>query len=498
MPSETLTTASDLKHRIRRGASGTALAQVLGQLLQMVVLAALYRLLSPSEFGLFWKVVPVVLLLRIFATLGLNVATVQSAERPSPGQLSALFWLTLASGALSSLVTAALAPFLAESDPRLFQIVLAMSGINLLVALAAQHQALVERGLRLAELSFARLGTQLLGGIAAIVAAWQGLGVWSLVIQWYVDYAATVLVCWWLEPWRPSLRFTWRDARPLLSFAGYFSGASAMFALAQNADKLAIGYLLPPDEAARALGYYSQAFSWMMKPVALVSIPLTSVLLPSLARARHDLVLYRDVLLGFSRLVAIILIPAGLGLAIVAPEAMLLIAGSNWTEAGKLLRILALTITVQGFINAAGPILASAGQMRALFVSSIAIAVALALVYLGALLVGREFDQPGRAVAIGYTLAVLVLFGPYLYFCLRLTGLRPSDWFAQLAPILGASLSMAAGVLVARHLLLNRFQATPLAALAIEVPLGVALMALFARGQVRWFLGQLRTLAESV
>lgn len=495
-PPETESTIAEhvhLKHRIRFGTGAMAVAQLVGQTLQIGILAVLYRLLSPAEFGLFWKVVPIIVLLRTFATLGFNVATVQRKELVSP-QLSALFWMTTASGITTTLVLAGLAPLLSYNQPQLLPLALAMSGIMLVVALGSQHQALLERSLRLTELAIARIVAQLAGGLAAIAAAWSGAGVWSLAIQWYVEYGALAVICWWLDPWRPELEFHWREARGLLRFAGYFSGATAMFALAQNADKLLLGYLLDPALAVTTLGYYSQAFNWMMKPVALVTTPLASVLLPALSRSAHDATLFRDVLLGFTRLVAIILIPAGLGMAIVAPEAMLLIAGPNWEEAGTLLRVLALAITVQGFINAAGSILAAVGRTGWLFAASSVIAVLHLLAYAVGLAIGMRYQQPGLGVAASYTVIVLTLFVPYMLYCVRLAGVPPAEWFAALRPIGLASVTMAVIVSVVRWWMLSALQMSPLGVLMIEVPLGVVLIAVLAFGQVRWFLGQLRTL----
>lgn len=485
--------AVDLKHRIRSGTRATAIAQLLGQVIQIGIVAALYRLLVPTDFGLFWKVVPIVVLLRTFATLGFNVATVQQ-QHLNRSRLSALFWLTAASGALTTLILVALSPLLARNQPELLPLALTMSGITFAVALSAQHQALLERTLRLSQLSAARIVAYLLGGAAAIGAAASGAGVWSLVAQWYVESGALCLLCWWLEPWRPGWRFHWSDARLLLHFAGYFSAASAMFALAHNTDKLLLGYLLEPALADQALGYYSQAFNWMMKPLTLVTTPLASVLLPALSRSVRDSALYRDVLFGFTRLVAILLIPAGVGMAIVAPEAMHLIAGPNWAEAGRLLRVLSIAITVQGFINAAGSILLSVGQTGRLFAASIVIASLHLVAYGIGLAVGIRYGQPAMGVAASYSLVVLLVFAPYMVFCLRRTGVPAGDWFRVLWPIIGASASMGLSVALTRYFVLYTLHLSPLSTLAITVPLGIALMALLARSQVQWFWGQMQAL----
>ena len=119
-------------------------------------------------------------------------------------------------------------------------------------------------------------------------------------------------------------------------------------------------------------------------------------------RGRPCRIALRDVLFAFTRLIGILLIPAGIGLAIVVPEAMEVIGGENWRPAGPLLRALALAVTVQGFINAAGNILASAGRARRLFGCSVAFTLAMAVAYPIGYAIGQTQGDGVLGVAWAY------------------------------------------------------------------------------------------------
>lgn len=484
-----LSDAPQLKQRVRRGAGATAVAQVAGQIIQIGVLAALYRLLPVDVFGLFYMVVPVVLVLRILSTLSLNIAAVQERELAEPRQ-STIFWATTVAGVSTTALTAALAPLVAwwNNEPALVWVAVVLSGTTLLVALGSQHQALLERELRLSELAAARVAALVAGGASAVAAALAGLGVWSLVIQWYVEYGLLSVLCWWLAPWRPLFHFHLRDARGLLGFGGHYTAANLMFALAQNLDKLLLGRFAGVHE----LGLYSQAFNWMMKPVYLVTTPLASVMLPALARSAHDQTAFRDVLFAFTRLVGILLIPAGIGLAVVAPEAMLVIGGEQWREAGRLLRALAPAIVVQGFINAAGSVLAAVGRADRLLRCSMAMTIVLAIAYPLGYLIGRKFGQPVLGVAIAYTAGVMTLFAPYMVYALRVAGVSARAWLQLLWPLVWPSLAMGVVVVAVRSLLLSAAALPSLAQLLIEVLTGLGAYALLARRQLAWFFVQSR------
>lgn len=493
-----------LKARARSGTLAATAAGWIGQVVQLALYAALYRLLAPEVWGQFWTVLLWVLLLRTFSTAGLNIGAVQRAEL-SDGQSTTLFWLMLAAGTLTALATASLGPLLAwyHAEPELLPLALAMSVTALLAAAGAQHQAIVERRMRLGALAAVRLGCQVTGGVVAVGLAWAGWGVWSLVAQAYVELGLLAALVWWLEPWRPGWPSRGESVRDLVSFGGYYTTAMVLFAVAQLADKLLLSFALDEPDADRALGYYTQAFAWMMKPVLLVTTPVSVVALPALsraagmARAAGTPGLYRDVLLAFGRLIAMVLLPCGVGLAIVAPEAMIVLGGARWEPAGEILRVLAIVILAQGFINIVGSILVSVGRADRLCRGALALAVLTTVGSAIGLAIGRSLSQPALGLAAGYVVAVVgVFFVPYLIFALRTAGVPPSDWFKTLRPAAAAAAAMGVVVLACRFALARIDGLAPAVSLAIEIAVGVAAYALFARREAAWFRGQLGRLTS--
>jgi PST family polysaccharide transporter len=138
---------------VRRGAGALARAQVASQIISIASLAILLRLLSPQEYGLVAMVVPLLLFLRIFTTLGLQFVTVQRSEI-SDAEISAAFWIQLAAGIAVAILTIVLAPFVGalygkpELASTLFHLTAALSCTSVVVALGAQPQALLERRLK--------------------------------------------------------------------------------------------------------------------------------------------------------------------------------------------------------------------------------------------------------------------------------------------------------------------------------------------------------------
>lgn len=485
--------SADLKQAVRGGTGLAAAAQAGSQLTSFLVLAFLYRLVAPDDFGLLGMIVPLLMFLRIFSVLGLNVGIVQRADLTA-AQLSNLFWLQLLLGTATSLVTAATAPAIAwfYGRPELLWLTVALAPTALVAAAGAQHQALLERELRFGPLAVARLLGQLAGGVAGILCAWGGAGVWALVVQQHVELLVLALVVWRIESWRP--RRPQREAAvgELIRFGGNYSASSILFFLALNVDKVLVGYAL----GERALGFYAQAFNLMFKPVYLVTTPLTGVMLPALARARPDREAFEQLFLAFHRLLAILLLPVGVGLMLVAPEAMIILGGPRWQPAGELLQVFAAAILVQGFVNVTGTVLAAVGRADRLLAGAGLMTVVLVQGYIAGLWFGRQFGpehgfEPVLAVASSYSIVmVCVVFVPYLIFTLRTIGVSPAAWFAAIRRPALAALGMGLVVATLRVMLRDQVDAAPLLLLAAEIVTGVLIYALLARGEIAWLIAQ--------
>lgn len=458
--------------------------QCVSQLVTLGVLSVLYRLLGPEPYGLLGMVVPLLLLARILVAAGLDVATVQQQEL-SEEQVSVLFWINVALGLLTAVVAAAMAPALAwfYGEKQLLPLTIVLAGQAVLIALSTQHHALLQRKMRLGTVAVLQLIAQLIGGTSAIAAAVAGWNVWSLVVQQYANLVSLSLMLWLAEPFRPRLAFRLADVGSLVRFGGYYALSGLMFYLTSNVDKVLVGFVLGP----RALGLYSQAFTLMMKPVNVVITPLTGIMLPALSRsvARPDD--YRWLLLRFFRFIATVMLPAGIGLSIVGPETMRVLGGPQWAEAGVLLAALAPAVLVQGFFNALGSVLASVGRADRLLAGSVAVALVLCIAFGLGMLAGQAVGRPTLGVALSYSgTMVLVVFPPYLIFCLQTTGVRLGDWLAQLRPAALATAGMGA-IVAAVHLLLAGLPAPAL--LGVELVVGVASYLLLARREIRHYVG---------
>ena len=490
---------------VRGGTRKVIAAQVFSQLVSLGTLATLYRLVSPDAFGLLSMAIPLVLLPRMCASLGLSIATVQK-QTLSDQQRSSLFSIHVVLGLAAATVTVGLgylfAPF--YDTPDLIPLSQWLAGTSILASLGFLHQTLLERKMQLGRLVAARLGGQTTASIVAIVMVllYPRWGVWILVLQQYVELLVINLTVWWLDPWKPRWPRRQPPVRELLNFGGLYSASSLLFYLGHTLDKMLLAWFVGSTREGKAgLGIYTQSFQLVMKPVQLITLPVTSVMLPALSRAQADPQAYRKIVLTFYRMIAVTLMPAGVGLFVVGRDVMLVLA-PEWEGAGWLVTLMAPAILAQGFINITGSVLASVGKTRALFFSALVMCLLFVQGYVAGYWFGKQFGDPAiyprgvfLGVAASYSIVILaVILLPYLSFSCQLVGIRLRELLTLTRHPLRASLVMGCGTWLLGDLLLASLASWQ--RLPILVAVGVILYLVFARNDVRWLAGQLNGTAQ--
>lgn len=196
----------------------------------LVTIAILARLLDAEDFGLVAVASTLLTLTYVLSDLGLSTYVVQavSVDRRS---LSTAFWVSLLSGLTLGLAIFLGAPAIAQlfNAPRAEPILEAMTLIVVLISLTSVPLALMRRRMqfRLLALQFS-IGA-ILGQVAAVVAAFAGLGVWALVLQLVVGQAVASITQWISARWHPSLEFSRGDFKVMLRYGIKVVGSGLVF-----------------------------------------------------------------------------------------------------------------------------------------------------------------------------------------------------------------------------------------------------------------------------
>jgi PST family polysaccharide transporter len=331
-----------LKRDSARGVAWNIAQNLLARLLALVVVAILGRLIDKSAFG----VIALALVLNSFAELVINQGfgefITQSPELTDE-HLDTAFWLNTLVGIVSTAAMALGATPLASwfADDSIAPVVRWLSLSLVIRSLMVVPTGLLVRDLKFRSLSLRGLIASAVSGVAAIVAALFGLGIWSLVIQTVVGDAVGALVLWRAVDWRPKLRLSRACGRQLLGFGAPVFGAALLGMVSRRLDTFIVGAALN----MAMLGVYSMAQRTYQIMLQVINKSMTDVAFSAFARLSGASDERRDAFYKVVELTAVVCFPIYFGVAIVAEPLTIVLFGSNWT-------ISSLSLTFFGILGA--------------------------------------------------------------------------------------------------------------------------------------------------
>ncbi|MER9595495.1 lipopolysaccharide biosynthesis protein [Mesorhizobium sp. M0244] len=387
-----------------RGGVVTIGAQGFKMAIQFLSVIVLARLLVPEDFGLVASVGPIVAFVGLLQNLGLQQAVVQRKDI-SAEQLNQVFWISALVGLGSAVVVACLAPAIAAfyGDQRMVGITIGSALPLLLGSLAAVPLALMNRHLRFGQLALNDVITAAAGLATTAVAAYAGLGYWSLVIGPAVSAVVALAAAWQVARWTPS-RPDLKVDTDILSFGANLTGFNLANFFSRNLDNILIGKYSGPIE----LGYYDRAYKLLLFPLQNINQPLTRVMVPLLSRIHEDKARFRDIYVRTNWMLAAVTMPGIAALTLTSDQVVGLLFGERWTAVAPIFAWLGIASLIQSVSSTTGWIFICQGKTKTMFHWGIYSS----LTTVAAFIIGLHWGAVGVAAAYaisGYVLRVPVL-----------------------------------------------------------------------------------------
>jgi O-antigen/teichoic acid export membrane protein len=433
---------NNLRRRTTHGAFASVSAQAAVFVLRVGSMTVLARLLAPGDFGLVNMVTAVTGFLGLFRDAGLSMATVQR-DSITTTQLSTLFWVNLAFGLILAVSTALAAPILAVfyREPQLVWITMALGLTFVFNGASTQHRATLQRNLRITTLAVIDTASLALSIVIGIGMAAMREGYWSLVAMAIAQPAASMIGIWLMTRWVPGRPQRGLGVGSMLKFGGTVTLNNVVAYLAYNTDKMLIGHFF----GAATLGLYGRAYQLINIPSDNLNAAMGSVAFPALSRVQNDPArLKKYFLTGYSFLLELAM-PLTAVFAIFADDIILVFLGPQWHKAANIFRLLAPTVIAFGLINPFGWLLYATGRAR----RSLMIAFFIAPVVIFGYCLGLRHGILG--VALGYSLAMLVLAGPVISWSKSGTMIHTYDILRSVSSAFLSTMSAVLLIIIARR-----------------------------------------------
>jgi len=432
------TAASDAVLAKTAGGAGWVIGfRLTTRLLGIASTLTLVRLLLPSDFGLVALSASFAQSIEAFSVLGVEDAVVREKAPPRDVYDTGFTINALRSVATAAVILALAGPagsFFAE--PRLTNILAALAVGTLLDGFANIGIVDFRRDFAFGKEFQLWILPRLAAIVLTLAVAFIWRSYWALVVGILTSRILRVIFSYHMHPYRP--HFTVRAWRRLIGYSTWSWAVSVVVLMRDRSDSMLIGRMLNPTQ----VGIYSIGAEVAALPTTELVEPLCRAAFSGFAAGRNADLTPGDTYLRIIATMALLTLPAGVGISLIADPLVKLAFGTLWAGAAPLVQILALagTLTVFGLISST--LFSAHGLLRQMFELSLAILILRVVLLI--FLIAR-LGLYGAAIAAA--IAIAIEQGLYVLLTIRHFALRPADLLRHTWRSLLATAAMAAVLL---------------------------------------------------
>lgn len=296
----------------------------------------LTRLLPPEAFGLFLILNTFVQGLTAFSDVGINASIIQNKSGEQRAFLDTAWTLQVARGFLLWTLCFIAAPFVAEFyDQPDLSFFIPIGAISLIfVGFTSPALPLLQRRLNLKRWVVVDVIAQSSAVLLMVALAWFTQSVWALIAGALATTFTLLVISHTIDPsYRPKFGWHADAARALIGFGVWILINTPLGWLADNADRLAMGRLVPLD----ILGVFQIASMIGGMPFRLLSAVAGNVVFPTFSNAIHTGLNLRSVYLQLEHAVLVLGALMVCGLVAFGPPAIDLLLEPRWHDAAAML-----------------------------------------------------------------------------------------------------------------------------------------------------------------
>ncbi len=443
--------SSNLKSRVASALRWNVGAKLFTQIISWTMTIIVIRLLEPSDYGLMAMATVFVYFLVLLNELGLGAAIIQMKDLDHEVVRKIYGLVILVNCVLALLLffgAILIADFFAE--PRLVELIRVLSIQFIIMSFAVVPQSILERELNFKKKSLLEIFATLSGGVATLVIAYQGFGVWALLIGHLVIILVRTIGLNIIAPFKATPLFNFRGIGSSAGFGMKILVMRILWFLFARMDVFIIGRLLGKER----LGVYSVGMDLASMPMQKINSITNQVAFPAFSRIQDQPRLITDYLVKAATIIAFVAFPVFVGIASVAPEIVHVVLGDKWHGALLPLQVLSLIMPLRMLGGTYPNVLQGINRVNVAIGN-----MSLATVLIGvALLIGVRWDITG--VVIGWAIGYPLIFVLITYRTFKAINGESARLYATLLWPAVSSLVMFAGVALLRQEISGTVSAT--------------------------------------
>lgn len=313
---------------------------ITAQLVSLLVSIILARILSPDDYGAVALVMVFITVANVFVSNGFGNALIQKKDADNL-DFSSVLYINIAVSILLYFILFFTAPFIAEFyEMPILSPVLRVLGIRIPVAAvnSIQH-AYVSRNMLFKRFFWSTLFGTVLSGIAGIIMAYKGFGIWALVAQYLINTCTDTVVLWFTVKWRPILACSFGRAKPLIKYGWKLLVSGLLDTGYTQLRSLLIGKIYTSED----LAFYNQGEKYPQVLSVNINSSIGSVLFPAMSHLQNDKNKIKEITRRSIQICSYVIWPMMAGLSVTAEPLIRLLFTDKWLPCVPFLRIFCFT-----------------------------------------------------------------------------------------------------------------------------------------------------------
>jgi len=326
-----------LKKKTVKGVAWTSLDQVATLGFGFVIGVILARLLSPSDYGMLAMIAVFNAIAFAFINSGFGNALIRKPDL-NENDNSTAFYFNIIAGVVMAGIIWLIAPWVAifYDKPILTQL-LRVEGLLLIISsFTIVQNAQLSRALNFKAKMIINVSSQVIGGIVAIIAAYHGFGVWSLVIQHIASGIIRLIMLWIISPWRPRGRWNSSSFGYLWGYGSKLLVSGLLDTIYTNIYPIVIGKVYSPAD----LGQYTRAQGYASLPSQGLTSVLQQVTFPVLSQIQEDDVRLASSYRRLLRFSVFLVFPIMMVMAALARPLVISLVTDKWSQCVPYLQLI--------------------------------------------------------------------------------------------------------------------------------------------------------------
>lgn len=339
-----------------------------GLIIGFVSNIVLARLLCPEDFGIIGLIMVFIGFADALIEGGVGQALIQKKEI-NQEDISTVFTINLVLSILLFILIFVTAPAIANYvKVEGFSIFLRIEALMLILRAFYMVQfSLINRELEFKKLAKVNLLSSTIATILAVVLAYEGFGVWSLILRNLILDFCLFLFYYLTYKAKYVLYISKKSFNFIFSYGMYVACTTFLDSLYNNA----LSFVLGKKFSVKELGYYNQAYSLEQIPVYSVTSILNQVFFPLLSKEQDNFDKIKAAVLKSENAMSFFIYPLMVFLICYAKSIIVLLYSEKWLPSVLFFQILCVIGFTNFLFHINRSVLKAVGRPKTLFYTQV-------------------------------------------------------------------------------------------------------------------------------